>query len=174
MKERLMNPIDSRIMIIDDNASDLELIKRAFENNTRGNKILCIENGKDALAYLMGEGPFADRVANPFPTMLITDVKMPGVDGFDILEYLQNNPTKAIVPSLVLSSSEDPDDIRTAYRLGAFSYFVKPDKYEDLCDLTKSVLTYWKRNKTPLKDQTGKQIVTNSSGKLGARFSIPS
>jgi len=99
--------------------------------------------------------------------------EMPEVDGFDILEHLQNNPNKAIVPALVLSSSEDPDDIRTAYKLGAFSYFVKPYKYDELCDLIKTLSTYWQTNKTPQKDQNGRQIDTKSEGKLGARYSLP-
>jgi CheY-like chemotaxis protein len=161
-----MTITNSFIMIIDDNSSDLDLIKRAFEINHKSGKLLCMNNSKDALAYLMGDGVFADRENHPFPSMLITDIKMPGVDGFDILEYLQNNPTRIIIPSIVLSSS-------TAYKLGAYSYFVKPFKYEDLCDLISLIIAYWKNTKSPLKDASGKQIITDSSGKMGARYVMP-
>jgi CheY-like chemotaxis protein len=167
-----MNNFKPCIMIIDDDPSDLELIGRAFGIAADKSMLLCMNNSKDALAYLQGEGVFADREKNPYPSMLITDIKMPGVDGFDILENLQNNPSRAIIPTVVLSSSEDPDDIVTAYKLGANSYFVKPYRYEELCDLASKLLHYWKSNKTPQKDRSGKHILTDSSGKLGSRFSL--
>lgn len=172
-KQDYMNSNDSFIVIVDDNTCDLDLIKRAFELYIKKDRILCINNGRDALAYLMGDGVFADRDNYPYPSMLLTDINMPGVDGFDILEHLQNNPTNAIVPSIVLSSSEDTHDINTAYRLGACSYFVKPYKYSELCNLINTLLGYWKINKTPIKDQFGKFLITDSRGKLGARFSLP-
>lgn len=163
--------MDTCIMVIDDNTSDLGLILRAFENNSIKTKILCMNNGHEALAYLMGDGVFADRKQNPYPSMLITDINMPGVDGFDILEYLQCNPAKEIIPTIVLSSSEDPDDIRVAYKLGAFSYLVKPYRFDDLCSHIDSLINYWRINKTPLKEESGKQVQTDSRGKLGERFS---
>ena len=168
-----MTNVDSCIMLIDDNLSDLGLIVRAFENNAMKNNILCMSNGHDALAYLMGDGIFADRQQNPYPSMLITDINMPGVDGFEILEYLQSNPAKEIIPTIVLSSSEDPDDIRIAYKLGAFSYLVKPYKFDDLCSQIGSLINYWRINKAPLKDQAGKHSNTESKGKLGERYSRP-
>lgn len=167
-----MNNAESWIMIIDDDISDLELIKRAFGLIAGRNKLLCMNSGREALAYLQGDGEFSDRAANPYPSMLITDIKMPGVDGFEILENLQNNPSRAIIPAVVLSSSEDPDDILTAYRLGAYSYFVKPYRYEDMCDLANNLILYWKSNKSPLKDKDGRLMVTDSKGKLGARYSL--
>ncbi len=158
-------------MLIDDNSSDLSLLVRAFENKTVNTKILCMNDGHEALAYLMGDGVFADRKQNPYPSMLITDINMPGVDGFDILEYLQSNPAQEIVPTIVLSSSEDPDDIRVAYKLGAFSYLVKPYKFIDLCSQVETLINYWRTNKVPLKDASGKQLITDTKGKLGERYS---
>ncbi|MRS03940.1 response regulator [bacterium] len=163
--------MDNCIMVIDDNSNDLALIVKAFENNSIKTNILCIDNGHDALAYLMGDGVFADRKQNPYPSMLITDINMPGVDGFDILDYLQSNPAKEIIPTIVLSSSEDPDDIRVAYKLGAFSYLVKPFRFDDLCSQIGSLINYWRINKAPLREETGKQVQTDSKGKLGQRFS---
>ncbi|MDO9120557.1 MAG: response regulator [Anaerolineaceae bacterium] len=167
-----MNNTESWIMIIDDDISDLELIERAFSLVVGKNKLICMNSSREALAYLQGEGEFSDRATNPYPSMLITDIKMPGVDGFEILENLQNNPSRAIIPAMVLSSSEDPDDIQTAYRLGAYSYFVKPYRYEDMCNLANILIQYWKSNKAPLKDENGKQMMTDSKGKLGARYSV--
>jgi len=168
-----MANVEPCIMIIDDDLNDLDLIGRAFGLSGQKSKLLCMNSGKEALAYLMGDGLFADRDTNPFPSMLITDLKMPGVDGFDILEHVQNNPNRAIIPVVVLSSSEDPDDIRTAYKLGASSYFVKPYKYDELCLLIQTLSSYWQSNKTPQKDKNGRQIDTESQGKLGARFCQP-
>ncbi len=163
--------MDNCILVIDDNSNDLALIVKAFENNAFRTNILCMDNGDEALAYLMGDGVFADRKQNPYPSMLITDINMPGVDGFEILEYLQSNPAKEIIPTIVLSSSEDPDDIRVAYKLGAFSYLVKPFRFDDLCTQIGSLINYWRINKAPLREESGKQVQTDSKGKLGERFS---
>jgi CheY-like chemotaxis protein len=160
-------------MIVDDDPGDLDLIKKAFERCGVKDKILCMDDGWDAISYLNGEGEYADREKSPYPSFVITDLKMPKVDGFDILEHFKNHPSRNVVPKIILSSSEDPDDIRTAYMLGASSYHVKPFKYDELCSLIKSLHDYWKTSKSPLVDSFGKQLTTESAGKQGARFSRP-
>lgn len=165
-----MERIESCIMVVDDDRNDLVLLEKAFGLCGVKEKILFMNNGDDALAYLQGEGEYADRSVSPYPSFVITDLKMPKIDGFAILECIQTDSTHGIVPKVVLSSSEDPDDIRTAYKLGASSYHVKPYRFDELCGLVKNIFQYWKTCRTPLIDCLGNQIPTDSRGKHGERY----
>jgi CheY-like chemotaxis protein len=161
------------ILLVDDDLSDIELILRAFKACGVSSKISYVTDGLQAIAYLLGEGIYSDRDQYPYPSFIITDLKMQGIDGLGVLEHLKANPAWAIIPTVVLSSSEDPDDIRNAYLLGASSYHVKPDKYENLCYLVKTLYAYWMTCAIPDVDITGKQLITDSKGKLGERFKQP-
>ncbi|MBA4150897.1 MAG: response regulator [Verrucomicrobia bacterium] len=104
---------------------------------------------------------------------ITTDLKMPGGDGFAVLEHIKGNPAWAIIPTVVLSSSIDPDDIRTSYLLGASSYHVKPSNFNELCDQLRILHDYWMTCRVPQVDASGMQIRTSSAGKLGERFVQP-
>jgi len=121
----------------------------------------------------MGEDIYSDREKYPYPSFIISDLKMPNADGFAVLEHLKSNPSWAIIPTVMLSASSDPDDIRTSYLLGASSYFVKPNDFENLRSLIKILCEYWIQCEIPKVDDTGKQIRTMSEGKLGERFVQP-
>jgi DNA-binding response OmpR family regulator len=95
---------------------------------------------------------------------------MPGADGFDVLKHIKDNPAWAIIPTVILMSSNDLDDIKTAYRLGASSYHVKPNSQADLRKLLKVLHDYWMTCEVPEVDITGHQLPTDSKGKLGERF----
>jgi DNA-binding NarL/FixJ family response regulator len=122
------------------------------------------------MAYLRGEGKFADRERFPYPSLLITDLKMPDGDGFRLLEQLSRTPRYRVVPTIVMSASSDADDIRKSYMLGATSYFVKPAGFEALERLLKLLYETWLLAEIPAVDATGRQLDTRSMGKLGARF----
>ena len=95
---------------------------------------------------------------------------MPGTDGFAVLEHLKNNPEWAVIPTVVLSGSRDHDDIKRAYLLGASSYHVKPGSVEALRQQLKVLHDYWMTCEVPEVDSTGRQLPTESKGKLGERF----
>jgi CheY-like chemotaxis protein len=95
---------------------------------------------------------------------------MPKCDGFCLLEHLKSYPEWQVIPTIVLSASDDEDDIKKAYMLGASSYFVKPASYSHLQDLVNSWLVYWKKCEVPRVDKTGKRLKTEAKGKLGERF----
>lgn len=165
-----MRPYHSTIMVVDDDENDLILIERAFRAIGVKDPIHTVNGGLEAIAYMKGEGKFADRVKFAYPTFITTDLKMPGADGFAVLEHLKNNPEWAVIPTVVLTSSRDLDDIKKAYMLGASSFHVKPANTEGLRDQLRVLNDYWMTCQVPEVDSTGRQLRTDSRGKLGERF----
>lgn len=170
---QLMKKYHSTIMIVDDDPNDLILIERAFRDIGVKDPIHTINGGREAIAYMMGEGKFSDRNLYAYPTFITTDLKMPGADGFAVLEHLKKNPEWSVIPTVVLTSSRDLDDIKKAYMLGASSYHVKPSSPEELHRQLKVLHDYWVTCEVPQVDSTGRQLRTDSAGKLGERFAQP-
>lgn len=158
-------------MVVDDDHNDLILIESAFRAIGVTDPIHTINGGREAIAYMMGEGKYADRSVYAYPTFITTDLKMPEADGFAVLEHLKDNPEWAVIPTVVLTSSRDLDDIKKAYMLGASSYHVKPSSPEELRQQLKVLHDYWVTCEVPQVDRTGRQLRTDSEGKLGERFS---
>jgi CheY-like chemotaxis protein len=129
-----------------------------------------VNDGAEAISYFIGEGEYADRDKFAYPTFVLTDLKMPRADGFAVLEFLKGNPEWAIIPTIVLSASHDLDDIKKAYMLGANSYHVKPRTQAMLQKQLAVIHAYWMTCEVPQVDIHGKQLRTDSSGKLGERF----
>jgi len=161
------------ILIIDDDANDRLLLQLAFNRIGVSDPVQIVESGAEAMAYLQGQGKYSNRARYPYPTFLITDLKMPGIDGFAVLAHLRENPDRAITPTIVLSASSDPDDIRLAYQLGANSYIVKPVDLEQLFRILKLTYDYWLSCDVPYTDPDGRHVVTSSAGKLGQIFRSP-
>jgi len=163
--ERLLN-----ILIVDDDLDARDLLLLALERIGISSRAFCVNSGNEAVAYLRGEGEFADRECFPYPSLLITDLKMPDGDGFRLLEQLNAMPRYRVVPTIVLSASSDADDVRKSYMLGASSYFVKPAEFAALERLLKLLYETWLLAEIPAVDATGRQLDTRSAGKLGARY----
>jgi CheY-like chemotaxis protein len=161
----------STILVIDDDPNDLIFIERAFRAIGVKDPIHTLSGGLEAIAYMMGEGKYSDRRVFAYPTFITTDLKMPGADGFAVLEHLKNNPEWAVIPTVVLTSSRDLDDIKKAYMLGASSYHVKPGSPAELRRQLTVLHDYWVTCEVPEVDVTGRQVSTDSKGKLGERFS---
>jgi CheY-like chemotaxis protein len=159
------------LLIVDDEETDRILLQRAFEKLNVGYRIQPLVNGGEALALIKGEGIYADRKAYPFPSFILTDLKMPGGDGFEILSYLQQHPEILIVPVVMLSGSDDPDDVGQAYLLGASSFIVKPHGLDALEGIVQKLHYYWSECEVPLVDDSGHAVLTDSTGKAGERFS---
>ena len=160
-------------MIVDDDPNDCFLIERAFRKIGVTDPIQTLNGGREAIAYMMGEGKYADRDVYVYPTFITTDLKMPGMDGFSVLEHLKNNPEWAVIPTVVLTSSRDLDDIKKAYMLGASSYHVKPNSPEKLREQLRVLHEYWMTCEVPEVDSSGRHLMTESVGKLGERFEQP-
>lgn len=165
-----MKNVNFTILLVEDDANDQFLIKAAFRKIGVTDPIQTVNNGEEALAYLCGEGEFADRSKYQYPTFILMDLKMPKMDGFAVLEHLKENPQWAIIPTVVFSASSDLDDIKQAYALGASSYHIKPDSPEDMRKQLKMLYDYWMTCEIPQVDSTGKHLPTISRGKMGERF----
>lgn len=165
-----MKKYHATIMVVDDDPNDLILIERAFREIGVRDPIHTINGGREAIAYMMGEGKYSDRALYAYPTFITTDLKMPEADGFAVLEHLKNNPEWAVIPTVVLTASRDLDDIKRAYMLGASSYHVKPGSPGELRQQLKVLHDYWVTCEVPQVDLNGRQLPTDSKGKLGERF----
>lgn len=158
------------ILVAEDNPDDRHFIELGFRKIGVKGPIHLVESGEEAIAYMRGEGRYADRTQFAYPSFVITDLKMPKGDGFTVLDFLKRNPAWAIIPTVVLSASADPDDIKKSYMLGASSFHCKPAGLDGLVKLLAVVHDYWMTCEVPEVDITGKQVETSSDGKLGERF----
>ena len=131
------------ILVAEDDPNDVLLLKRAFLKNGVNNPVHSCSNGEDAIAYLQGKGEYQDRIKFPFPTMLITDLKMPRAGGFEILQWLRAHPECHVIPILIFSASRDVEDVRRAYQMGANAYLNKPSKSEELQNMVRIVSEFW-------------------------------
>jgi CheY-like chemotaxis protein len=165
-----MKKYNATILLVDDDADFLTFVERAFRQNGVTSPIHKVFDGAEAIAYMMGEGKYADRKTYEYPTFIMTDLKMPRADGYAVLEHLKGNPEWAIIPTVVFSSSSDLDDIKKSYMLGASSYHIKPHSMTRLREHLNILHSYWMTCETPEVDVSGRQRRTESSGKLGDRY----
>jgi CheY-like chemotaxis protein len=161
------------ILIVDDNPHDLFLIEKVFREIDVKVSTHQAGGGQEAIAYLMGLGKYSDRSRYAYPTLITTDLEMPGTDGFDVLKVLKNNPVLAFVPIVVLSSSRDVAHIRKAYRLGASSYQVKPNSIDGLRRQLKVLHEYWMACELPAVDGAADRRHSHGAAKVPAKSSLP-
>ena len=155
------------ILVIDDDPNDLALIERAFRKNGVTDTILLLGSGDEAIAYLNGEGKYANRDAFEFPSIIITDLKMPGTDGFAVLKHLNSKPEWAVIPTIMLSASSDTNDIKVAYLDGNVdSFIVKPASQAKLQALLKKLYDYWTEVEVPQILPSGEMKQTSGAGKM--------
>ncbi len=166
----LMKKFYATILIVEDNEDDQFMIERAFRKIGVTDPIHLVSSGQEAIAYMMGEGKYADRNMYEYPTFIMTDLKMPNGTGFDVLYHLKSNPSWSVIPTVVFSASADLDDIKKSYVLGSSSYHVKPQTMEKLSEQVAVLYAYWVTCEVPVVDSTGKRVVTDSTGKLGEKF----
>jgi len=131
------------VLIAEDDPNDVFLLKRAFEKAGLNNPVVIARNGQEAIDYLNGSGKFIDRAAHPLPGLMFLDLKMPLVDGFDVLAWLNSRNIARKVPVVVLTSSNQERDIKQAQQMGADDYRVKPQQFEDLLQIVKEIHERW-------------------------------
>jgi CheY-like chemotaxis protein len=169
----LKNRYHKTILVVEDDPNDQLLIVKGFREIGVKTPIQIANNGQEAIAYMMGEGKFADRKLFEYPSFIMTDLKMHGGDGFEVLQFLKRNPEWAVIPTIVFSASADLDDIHKSYMLGASSYHVKPNSPDKFIEQLQVLHNYWMTCQIPEVDVTGKHLPTDSGGKLGERFKQP-
>jgi CheY-like chemotaxis protein len=131
------------VLIAEDDPTDVFLLKRAFALAQIPATLHFVRDGQEAIDYLEGGPTYNDRAAYPLPDLMLLDLKMPKLNGFDVLKWLRRQPGLKRLLVTVLTSSDQPDDINRAYDLGANSYLLKPHNSTELSDLVGQVKRYW-------------------------------
>ena len=122
----------SSILVVEDAENDALLIRRTLSKAGVPNRRYFVQSGEDAISFLLGAGPYSDRKKFPLPGLLLLDLKLPGIDGFEVLQWIRKNPDFSELRVIVLTTSEKMRDVTKAYRLGANSFLVKPLEFENI------------------------------------------
>jgi CheY-like chemotaxis protein len=140
-----MNTVSEQalFLLVEDNDNDALLLRRAFIKARVLNPLHVAKNGEEAIAYLSGTGKYANRVEFPLPSLVLLDLKMPGLDGFDVLRWIRQEPDLRALRVVVLTSSDEIRDINLAYQLGANSFLVKPADFERFVEISQALNGYW-------------------------------
>jgi len=131
------------ILVIEDDPNDALLIRRAFQQSGNHEVLQFTTDGEAAMAYLGGQGEYADRSLYPLPAFVLMDLKLPRKSGLEVLEWLREQPCLKRLPVVILTSSAESSDINRAYDLGANSYLVKPVRFQDLKEMMRNLGFYW-------------------------------
>ena len=131
------------ILLVEDNPSDAELTLRALKKNHLANTLVHVKDGAEALAFIFGTGPYADRNLNNGPRVILLDLKLPKIDGLEVLRRVKADERTKMIPVVVLTSSKEEGDIVESYKLGANSYIVKPVDFEKFIRSVSELGLYW-------------------------------
>ncbi len=135
------NPV--QILLIEDNRMDVELTLDAFREAKLHNPIHVATNGNEALDYLFGRDQYADRNSYPLPHLVLLDLKLPGIDGFEVLRQIKATPILKRLPVIILTSSKEEGDLALSYDIGANSYLVKPVSFDGFLEIVRRIEGYW-------------------------------
>ncbi|MGB8169630.1 MAG: response regulator [Chthoniobacteraceae bacterium] len=139
-----MNPPDAvEILLVEDNPQDLELALRALQKANLTNRIHTVRDGAEALDFVFGEGEHAGRKIENGPKVILLDLKLPKVDGLEVLRRLKGDPRTRTIPVVVLTSSKEQNDVVESYHLGVNSYIVKPVNFESFAAAVQQLGMYW-------------------------------
>jgi CheY-like chemotaxis protein len=139
-----MSPAASlEILLVEDNPRDLELTERALRKANLANRIHVARDGEEALDFLFGEGAFAGRDVSQAPRLVLLDLKLPKIDGLEVLQRMKSDPRTQSIPVVVLTSSKEQSDIVRSYNLGVNSYIVKPVDFESFAASVQQLGLYW-------------------------------
>ena len=131
------------ILLVEDNPQDLELTLRALQKARLANHIQIARDGREALDYLFCEGSFAERPKGLRPKVVLLDLKLPKIDGLEVLRQIKGDPRTLTIPVVVLTSSKEQNDVVESYRLGVNSYIVKPVNFESFSRSVQDIGLYW-------------------------------
>jgi two-component system response regulator len=131
------------ILLVEDNPSDVELTLRALNKHNLANKVLVIADGEEALEYIFATGRYKGRNAGETPRVIFLDIKLPKVDGIEVLKQIKANDTTKLIPVVIVTSSREEQDVIKSYKLGANSYVVKPVDFEKFSVAITELGMYW-------------------------------
>lgn len=135
------NTID--ILLVEDNQDDLELTLHVLQRERLANKIFTARDGEEALDFLFADGQFTGRDPNHTPRLILLDLKLPKLNGLEVLKRMKQDPRTKTVPVVILTSSKEERDLVASYNLGANSYVQKPVNFDRFCEIVKNTGLYW-------------------------------
>ena len=139
--ENRFNEIE--ILLVEDNMNDAELIIEALREVNLANHLVHLQDGEEALEFIFATGAYAEREMKKVPRVILLDIKMPKVDGIEVLRQIRANPVTKLIPVVVMTSSKEEHDIIKSYELGANSYVVKPVEFNDFAKAVCELGFYW-------------------------------
>lgn len=131
------------ILLVEDNLSDVELSLRAFKKNNLANHVQVAKDGAEALDFIFGQGAFASRENRDYPKVIFLDLKLPKINGLEVLRRLKTDERTKTIPVVVLTSSREERDLTESYQLGVNSYIAKPIPFEELVKVVAELGLYW-------------------------------
>lgn len=145
-----MNEHRDTILVVEDNPDDVELLLRALRKNKIANHIAITRDGAEALDYLFAAGEYADRDASETPRIILLDLKLPKLNGLQVLERIRADKRTELTPVIILTSSKEEQDLISGYKYGANSYVRKPVDFNEFVDAVRHIGLYWLLiNETP-------------------------
>jgi len=150
------------ILVADDDENDVFFLRRAFAKSGLLHTLIHVSDGQKAIEYLLGEGIYANRNSNPFPDLLLLDLKMPKTDGFDVLATLQSLPQLEL-PVVVFSTSALTVDVQAAKKLGALDYVMKPADQDEMLKVVLSLHERWLSGTLPVKKESARGLAPGKS-----------
>ena len=144
-----MDEANYTILLVEDDENDAMLLRMAFQKNSIANPVQWVKDGLEAVAYLNGDGAYADRAKYPFPEVLLVDLKMPRMTGLELLAWINEHPEFRVIPTIIMTSSRQELDIEHAYKLGANTYMTKPIAFDQLAQMVKLTHEYWAMSAKP-------------------------
>jgi len=142
-KERQMNETSSAILLVEDNPDDVELTLRALKKQNISNAVAVVQDGAEALDYLFAEGKYSDRDPGDWPALVLLDLKLPKIDGHEVLRRIRADERTALLPVVVLTSSSEEADIIQSYKNGCNSYIQKPVDFHQFSEAIRQLGLYW-------------------------------
>jgi DNA-binding response OmpR family regulator len=131
------------ILIVEDNPNDAEMTLRALKKNNLSNQVLVLSDGEEAIDFIFAKGKFSNREMHARPKMILLDLKLPKVDGLEVLKEIKGNEKTKIIPVIVLTSSKEESDMIKSYHLGVNSYIVKPVDFDKFVEAVRELGLYW-------------------------------
>lgn len=139
-----------QILLVEDNMSDAELAIRALRKVNLANHLVHVKDGAEALDFLFAKGDFTERDAKKVPKIILLDIKMPRVDGIEVLRQVKAHEDTKLIPVIIMTSSKEEQDIIKSYRLGVNSFVVKPIEFNDFTKVVSELGLYWMLTNQPM------------------------